>query len=631
MGKPFDKEIDNIPKTLRWAFSSVLDSSFEDMISTLARFPLLVVGSGGSLSAAHFIARIHEKVTGKISRAITPLDLIFSPICPATHAVMFLSASGNNKDLLNAFEKATQREFAFTSIICASIGSKVVQKAKAYPHIKVFEYACPAGKDGFLAANSLLSTCILAGRAYKAIDISEKSLESLVSIAQSFQKRVRILDKNTIVALGGGWAWPALIDLESKFTETGLGNVQISDFRNFAHGRHNWFNSKGDVSTLLVLETPQLANLARKTLDLLPKLYSRTVLKSLYDGPLATIDLYIRVFHIVNEVGYRKSIDPGKPKIPEYGRRIYHLGLSPAYKAIKMKNRDIWVERKARVSNQSYVILKKFLDEFLVVLGNKTFAGIVFDYDGTLCDPPERFKQPIHDIGKALNDLLSKKIAISIATGRGHSVQESLRRVIKERYWAKVLIGNYNGAIVLPLSEDLPPCNSTYSKILRHAIKLIREDLLLMDHAKIEVRAKQISIIPKHISAMEVLFLRLSEILCKLKNVKIVRSDHSFDVLHPDVSKVNIVRDLLKTINGQNKNLLIVGDKGQCGGNDFELLSLPYSLSVDEVSSSPTSCWNLSPVGLRGAKATLSLIEVFEVKNKTFIINLDSLERKVSK
>ncbi len=117
------------------------------------------------------------------------------------------------------------------------------------------------------------------------------------------------------------------------------------------------------------------------------------------------------------------------------------------------------------------------------------------------------------------------------------------------------------------------------------------------------------------------------EILSQLRNIKITQSGHSVDILDPDVSKTQVVEVLRKKINDGKSNILIVGDQGQYGGNDFELLSLPYSLSVDKISSSPTTCWNLSPIGLRGAKSTLAILRSLEVEYSAFRLNLDYLEK----
>lgn len=633
LGKPFDREVLKIPDSIKWAFSERINDSLEKMVSIFTPFPLLVVGSGGSFSGAHFVARVHEQITGKVGRAITPLELLFLPINPTFHGILFLTASGNNKDIISAFENAVRREFSVIGIVCANIGSRIVEKSKAYPHVKIFEYPNPAGKDGFLAVNSLLSTCILIVRAYKAIDTSTVSIQQLTTINPTFRDAEWniILNRNTIVAVGGEWAWPALIDLESKFAEAGLNNVLLSDLRNFAHGRHYWFNRKGDDSGLLVLETPSLAKLAKKTINLLPKKYPRAILKSSFAGPLASIELCIQIFHLINEAGKRACIDPGRPKVPEFGRKIYRIGLSLALSDKRVGNRFIWVQRKARVSNHALEVLEKFLDKFLEGFKHTRFSGIVFDYDGTLCDPPERFKHPKREIASALNYLLSHGIAIGIATGRGRSVQIGLRQVIDEKYWKKVLIGNYNGSIIIPLDNDIPPREGTSSRILKRANNLLRRDLLLMKYGKIEIRLKQISVTPESEFIRQSVFERVLEVLSQIKNIKITQSNHSIDILHPGVSKTHVVEILRTIINDEKSNVLIIGDQGQYGGNDFELLNLPYSISVDKISSSLTNCWNLSPIGLRGTKATISIIKAIDVENKKFFLNIDRLEKQVVK
>lgn len=36
-------------------------------------------------------------------------------------------------------------------------------------------------------------------------------------------------------------SYPVALDIESKFSEGAVGNTQLADYRNFAHGRFNWF------------------------------------------------------------------------------------------------------------------------------------------------------------------------------------------------------------------------------------------------------------------------------------------------------------------------------------------------------------------------------------------------------
>lgn len=633
MGKRFDREVADIPNSLKRAFTETLTTSFREMVSGFSVFPLLVVGSGGSFSAAHFVARLHEEMTGQTARALTPLEFVFCGVNPGSHGVLLLTASGNNKDIISAFDHAIRREFVEVGILCMTVGSKILRKCQKYSHVHALEYSNPSGRDGFLAVNSFLSTCVLVARAYGALDESTQDIERLVKAAPGFRHRrwEAILSRRTIVALGGEWAWPALVDLESKFTEAALGNVLISDFRNFAHGRHNWFDKRRDESALLVLETPRLARLAKRTMELLPEDYPGAVLRSPFQGPLAGIDLCKQIIHFVDEAGKMVGIDPGRPRVPEFGRKIYHVGLSLVATGRRANNRRLWIQRKTRVSNESTAVYEKSLREFLKGIQDTKFLGVVFDYDGTLCDPPERFKKPRTEIAAALGSLLSKGIPIGLATGRGGSVQKSLRSVIDEAHWDKVLVGNYNGSVVLPLRNEMPSDVKASSRLLQRANKLIHNDLLLSSRMATEVRAEQLSIVPKERSLRQFIFSRLTEVLAsELKHLKIVQSGHSIDILHPKVTKLHLVEALASVVKDEKGGLLIVGDQGQYGGNDFEMLSLPYSLSVDKVSSSPTTCWNLSPVGLRGAAATLSLIKAFDVGEKHFHLNVKVLEEEAS-
>ena len=51
-------------------------------------------------------------------------------------------------------------------------------------------------------------------------------------------------------------------------------------------------------------------------------------------------------------------------------------------------------------------------------------------------------------------------------------------------------------------------------------------------------------------------------------------------------------------------------------GNDCELLSHEYALSVDEVSMDSSTCWNLASPGIRGVDATLEYLAKLHVDKK---------------
>ena len=72
--------------------------------------------------------------------------------------------------------------------------------------------------------------------------------------------------------------------------------------------------------------------------------------------------------------------------------------------------------------------------------------------------------------------------------------------------------------------------------------------------------------------------------------------------------------------------MLTIGDRGRWPGNDYNLLSTDFSLSVDEVSFSQMSCWNLCMPGECGVQGTLYYLRSIEVENGNGTFNLKKLK-----
>jgi fructoselysine-6-P-deglycase FrlB-like protein len=87
--------------TLAWAMT-VDVSSLRKAIKTAGLSPLLAIGSGGSLTAAHALANMHQRYTGNLAAIATPLESIANPLAPNT-SIWLLSAGGGNVDILAAF------------------------------------------------------------------------------------------------------------------------------------------------------------------------------------------------------------------------------------------------------------------------------------------------------------------------------------------------------------------------------------------------------------------------------------------------------------------------------------------------------------------------------------------------
>src|SRR5206468_2651544 len=137
--------------------------------------------------------------------------------------------------------------------------------AQSYRFVDVPEFNPPSAKDGFLATNSLLAFAVLLVCAYNCAFSSDEVLprdfDSL--LVENHADRDYIEDlrahcnplwkRETLVVLYGPSVATAALDLESKFSEAALGNVQLADFRNFAHGRHNWLAKRASKTAVLAL------------------------------------------------------------------------------------------------------------------------------------------------------------------------------------------------------------------------------------------------------------------------------------------------------------------------------------------------------------------------------------------
>lgn len=622
MGKKYSTELIKIDQTLSWALNQPIDNlvSFFDKSYNS---PLITIGSGGSYSAACMAALLHQNY-GNMGIWVSPLEFTHAKKTVDSSNVLVISSEGHNNDILSIFEYAAKMEPLQLTALCMKMESPLAELCKKYKFSEYCGFNIPSEKDGFLATNSLLAIMILLTRCYqnifhnvpkfsKDIAISEEDLQKFSDDAQ------KIVNRETLVVLYSGWGYPAAIDLESKSTEGAIVNIQLADYRNFAHGRHNWLAKRGENSGIIALITPDDFELAEKTLSLIPDEIPILRIWTKEKGPTGTIDLLIKIFHLVHILGQSKSIDPGMPRIPLFGRKIYHL-KSKNYLWEKQfsKNIDpsmaIAIIRKNGCASFNDIVdfnyWKNAYDQYVQKIELTTFGALVFDYDGTLCDANERYCGPSNEISSLLNSLLENGVTVGIATGRGKSVRADLQKIIKKEYWANLIIGYHNGSDIGYLSENNHPNSSRKkSDSISTLSNLIQEQERLTKIATIKYKPHQISIEPKK----KIYWIRTLQLLnqsvhsSQMRELRLFESSHSFDIVDTTVSKLHLV-DSCKNIAIKKKlsdNVLCIGDKGKLPGNDYELLSSPYALSVHTVSLDPSLCWNLSPPGYRGIQSTV--------------------------
>lgn len=633
MARPYTSEMAKLSETFDWATGADIER-LRQSVRIAGLSPLRAIGSGGSLTAAHALAAFHQQHTGRLAAIATPLEAVDEPL-ESGISHWLLSAGGGNVDILAAARALIRREPRQLAILCGREDSPLAELCQAHAFTDLLIFPPPAGKDGFLATNSLLGFTALLARAYatefgvddqwrQAADLVQEALGLASDITAAWEAEVAPLwSRPTTLVLHGPSTRVGAVDLESKFTEAALGNLQLADYRNFAHGRHHWLAKRGEISAVLALVTEADRALAERILDLIPGDIPQARL-SLPGGATATALLsLIAALQICGWAGVARGIDPGRPGVPDFGRKLYNLPLprSRASAGATPSPRDAAaIARKAGVSVERLAMTGELdrwqiaLDTFRSRLRDARFGGIVFDYDGTVVDTRDRFRPPHEPMRAEFIRLLDSGAWMAVATGRGASVRRDLQTCLPASLWSRILVGYYNGAEIAALDEDgAPDGRDEPCAELAPLAAALRAQPELAESARQTDRPYQITLEAARVLPESRLWDLAHQVILMAgaTDVCVTRSSHSIDIVTKYVSKLNVVVRLQEKVG--DAPLLAIGDRGRWPGNDYELLREPCSLGVDEISVDPETCWNLAEPGQRGPAATLDYLQALDV------------------
>lgn len=648
MGKPYQSEIRALPATYDWAVQADA-SPLKSTVAALSGLPLLTVGSGGSYTCADYIASLHQAWTGRMARAVTPLEVLQgSTADPRGIGVCLVSAGGRNPDVLAAASALLEAEPAHLAIVTGTPGSPLAELVRGRPGVHLVELTLPVRKDGFLATNSLLAFATLLYRAYGGDENDDlpKDLSALLGCAaqDQFVADLRrscadLWSREILSVLFGTASRAGAIDLESKFTEAALGSLQLADYRNFAHGRHHWFAKHGDRTAILAITTPDDEDIADRTLRLLPSDIAIARLSISHHGPVAGLASIAAAMHVAALAGEARGIDPGKPGVPSFGSRLYNLSppKSRASRAADVRQ-AVAVERKTRLPAGALQVegLDRWREAYLAFtqqLSEQRFPVVVFDYDGTLCAPGRKARY--EGLGKAaakvVVDLARAGVVIGIATGRGKSVQRDLAPAVPAELHSLVWMGYYNGGIIKRLDDELRDDEAHRSNPDFDAVwGMLSADPTIARYASPERRFCQLTVELKDMRFECSVWDSVQDLLARSRcaGVQAVRSSHSIDVLATGVSKLTLVQRVTELAGGPP---LCIGDRGRWPGNDFLLLGQPHALSVDEVSPATTTCWNLTSAGNRNVEGLLEYASWFSAQAGAVRVRLPKPAKKKSR
>lgn len=644
VGRNYGNEMRMLGETYAWA-QEVSCESIRCFVERASQHTLYVVGSGGSNTAAQFAALLHQE-TGLPAKALTPLGILGSDVLARRVAVLLLSAAARNWDIEHTARTLCKAEPAELAMLCFRGPDWYDVDDPSLSLLKMIVIPNPSHKDGFLATNSLLAFMVLLARAYSDLT-GMKSLPARLPQYDDTTAAAGGLtsDREELLVLHGKWGFPGASDLESRCSEAALAHVLIADYRNFAHGRHYWLDKRPERSCVVLFSTPADRSLAERTAALLPPSVPILRIYSDSDGVGGSIELVIKSMYLAKVLGDLRGVDPGRPHVPTFGRKLYGMRFRNPYSPLPSST-DIrvaaGVSRKTAGLPKGTGDMKQWTEACNTFMRKVTFAefgAVVFDYDGTLCPEEDRTRGIPSVVRRLLLDMLEGGIVIGIATGRGKSVCQELRTFVPREAQDRVLVGMYNGAQVTSLLECRTP--NPYSPIdesLGSVLAEFQSDPALQRHAIVECRAKQVSVLPRNAAATRWVGGTVLEAIARAgtPGVRAFFSGHSWDVLAAGVSKRAVVEacSYRVSIGDRAVPILCVGDRGQWPGNDMELLSTEYSLSVASCSSDERTCWNLALPGYRGLLATVDYFQAMAIANKRLRFSLthrkESLQSKTT-
>lgn len=554
------------------------------------------IGSGGSLVLAKLWQQVHESHELGVAKVKTPYEYEFEN--PKADVVVLFSASGKNHDILNAFRTALKRGSRIV-VFTISHQSELLRLAKTQENVACVYPSIKSAKDGFLAVNS---TIVMAGLIYQVESILfgvEINTQSPVASAFRDYYHSPIANPSqykTLQIIVSEWGAPAGLDLETRLAESSVAACFLTDPRSFGHGRFIWLDSHKNDTLVVMIYTPTSEQFMNKFSKNIPDFIPQYKIFAPYQGIWGAIYSIVATILLVGDLAKSQDIDPGKPDVPLWGRKLHGL----------------------RVNNKKVSNLVDFPALTL------PFDGLVIDIDGTLVDTKARFDPVRNEIAEELNRLLTLRLPIGFATGRGWSAMEILQSTISSELWDRVTVGLYNGTYILKLLEKSLPVSHDQLPIINEVSSLVEKICEKYD-IKPTIRPTQITV--KGLRTNQICLLKAElnlELGQKRRYFKIVSSAHSVDIIPWWGSKLRVVETIDLSLDSQ---ILCVGDQGQMGGNDEELLRWQPSVSVGRERPISNMClWLGKNSNLRESAGLLALLRSIEKEDTKFYVNKEKLD-----
>ncbi|RYG89165.1 MAG: hypothetical protein EON59_01915 [Alphaproteobacteria bacterium] len=615
----FSRKLDDIPATVDAALAADASQVGAALGHGLARV-CHAVGSGGSAIAAQFLATCRDGLGGAPTLVRTPLQFVLDHTSLVNQDVWLFSAGGANADILGALRAAVNRGAGAIHIVTVNPEAPLAATARATASATVHVTLTSGASDGFLATHSLVAAltqllraadgCAHHPRGGALVDEWRAEVRHRLSAENRSRSRdlvPGIKANDTLFILEDPRLDAAALLLETCAWEAALCAVQRTDFRNFAHGRHVWLNHRGEDTFLLALLGFDTAEVWLDLERHLPPTIRRATVNyggcGRFEAACAVLDGLV----LIEVLGHSTGVDPGRPGAATFAEHLYE-----ATSLTTLSDQLNWpVRQKRSALNRADAPDGRETDlcerqaAFVERLGAAHIRAVVLDYDGTLVELQDREAPLSAGLTAEIRRLLDEGLILAVATGRGGSAGDQLRKVVPEQYRPSFWMSYYNGALTLPLSDVLDGAD----RVADPRLDPVRAWLSRTPDLAARVRDSQVQLGLEAIDIPDFeQFEREFDALNVGGELRLTRSAQTVDICPADACKSTLVRDLARQQGVEVGDILCLGDSGGHGGNDFSLLGLPSGVSVGQVCDRPDTSWTLFTADVQGPAAVQRIL-----------------------
>lgn len=300
-------------------------SALEGMSRALAvPGPSVFVGSGGSFPAA--LAGSMAMNRHGLGSAIAMRPLEYLQLRPAAQQVVAITYSGRNADIVQVAEAASELGVGSIALVT---GATELAWAEERSAVWVISYGGAARAErGFVSiAATVQPTAVVAASVLGpqevlrlpafSEDVSADMADAAALISQAEPPAV-------IEVIGSGWAMPAMLDIESKLTESALGVARIHEAKDFSHGRFLSVLGRPVRPRVLFLGAGKRSTYEEHLLEVLGTHALVVEVRSEVPGLLGCVDLLAHCQSLTEQAARQLGRDISRPQsIPPDGLQLY--------------------------------------------------------------------------------------------------------------------------------------------------------------------------------------------------------------------------------------------------------------------------------------------------------------------